>query len=71
MRAHACNLSYKGGRGRRITAQEQPQAKSMKPYLKNNQTKNRAGGVAQVVACLPSKCESLSSNPSTSKKKKT
>jgi hypothetical protein len=25
-------------------------------------TKNRAGGVAQVVECLPSKCETLNSN---------
>jgi hypothetical protein len=29
-----------------------------------------AGGVAQVVECLPSKCKALSSNHSTSKKKK-
>jgi hypothetical protein len=28
---------------------------------------HRAGGVAQVVQCLPSKCEVLSSNPSTTK----
>jgi hypothetical protein len=30
----------------------------------------RAGGVAPVVKCLPSKHESRSSNPSTEKKKK-
>jgi hypothetical protein len=29
-----------------------------------------AGGVAQVIESLPSKCEALSSNPITSKKKK-
>jgi hypothetical protein len=29
-----------------------------------------AGGVAQVVECLPNKHEALSSNPSTEKKKK-
>jgi hypothetical protein len=29
-----------------------------------------AGEVAQVVECLPSKCEALNSNPSTTKKKK-
>jgi hypothetical protein len=29
-----------------------------------------AGGVAQVVECLPRKCEVLSSDPSTAKKKK-
>jgi hypothetical protein len=32
--------------------------------------KNRAGGVAQVVVHLPSKCEAPSSNPRTAKKKK-
>jgi hypothetical protein len=29
---------------------------------------DRAGRVAQVTECLPSKCESLSSNPKTTKK---
>jgi hypothetical protein len=29
----------------------------------------RAGEVAQVVECLPSMCEALSSNPTTTKKK--
>jgi hypothetical protein len=29
-----------------------------------------AGGVAQVVECLPSKCEALSSNPGPTKKRK-
>jgi hypothetical protein len=37
-----------------------------KPYLENNQSK-RAGGIAQVVEHLGSKCETLSSNPSTAK----
>jgi hypothetical protein len=31
---------------------------------------HRAGEVSQVVKCLVSKCEALSSNPSTTKKKK-
>jgi hypothetical protein len=31
---------------------------------------NRAAGVARVVEVLPSKCEALSSNPITAKKKK-
>jgi hypothetical protein len=30
----------------------------------------RTGGMVQVVECLPSKCEALSSNASTIKKKK-
>jgi hypothetical protein len=29
-----------------------------------------AGGMAQVVQCMPIKCKGLSSNPSTAKKKK-
>jgi hypothetical protein len=33
-------------------------------------TQKRAGGVAQVVECLPRKCEVLSLNPSTPKKVK-
>jgi hypothetical protein len=33
-------------------------------------TQNRAGRVSQVVQYLPSRCEALSSNPSTGKKKK-
>jgi hypothetical protein len=37
--------------------------------IKKN-AKFRAGGVVQVVECLPSKCEALSLNPSTEKKKK-
>jgi hypothetical protein len=31
-------------------------------------THTQAGGVAQIIACLPSKPEALSSNPSTEKK---
>jgi hypothetical protein len=31
---------------------------------------SRAGGVAQMIECLLSKCEALRSNPSTAKKKK-
>jgi hypothetical protein len=34
----------------------------MRPYLKNTQYKKRAGRVAQVVKCLPSMLEALSSN---------
>jgi hypothetical protein len=40
----------------------------MRFYLEK--THKRAGGVAQVVDHLPSKCEALSSNPSTEFKKK-
>jgi hypothetical protein len=43
----------------------------MRPYRKNGQhKKKRTGRVAQVVECLSSKRETLSSNPSIIKKKK-
>jgi hypothetical protein len=42
----------------------------VRTHLKNKQSK-RAGGVGQAIELLPSKCEVLSSNPSTAKKKKT
>jgi hypothetical protein len=43
----------------------------IRPYLKKKKTpQKRAGAVAQVVVCLPSKCEILSSNPNSAKKKK-
>jgi hypothetical protein len=38
-----------------------------RPYLENTQYKKRAG-VAQVLEHLPTKCEALTSNPSTAKK---
>jgi hypothetical protein len=38
-----------------------------RPCLQNNQSK-RAGGVAQMVESLPSRCEALSPNPSMAKK---
>jgi hypothetical protein len=40
----------------------------VKSYLKNSQHKK--GLVAQVIKCLPSKCEALNSNSITTKKKK-
>jgi hypothetical protein len=43
------------------------QTNSLRPYLENTQHKNRADRVFQVVERLPSKCEVLSSNPSTTK----
>jgi hypothetical protein len=43
--------------------------KKQDPISKIFKTK-RAGGMVQVAECLPSKCEAVSSNPSTAKKKK-
>jgi hypothetical protein len=37
-----------------------------RPYLHNDKAK-RAGGVVQVIECLPSICEALSSNPKINK----
>jgi hypothetical protein len=68
--AHACNLSYSGGRDQKISSKP-AQANSLQdPILKITNTK-RAGGVAQVVKNLPSKCvKSQVQNFSTTKKKK-
>jgi hypothetical protein len=53
-----------------MVIQSQPQANnSYDPILKNPSQK-RAGGVAQVVVSLPSKCEALRSNPSVMKRRK-
>jgi hypothetical protein len=66
--AHAYNPSYSGSRD-----QEDHNSKpawvnsSQDPILKIPNTK-RAGRVAQVVDCLLNKCETLSSNPNTTKK---
>jgi hypothetical protein len=45
----------------------QPKPKDLRFYLKNKAT--RTGGMIQVIEHLPSKCRTLSSNPSTTKKK--
>jgi hypothetical protein len=41
----------------------------VRPYPQNNQSK-KSGGVVQVLEHLSSKCEALSSNPSTEKAKR-
>jgi hypothetical protein len=56
---------------RRTAVQKPAQAKFAKPYLENTQhTKKRPGRVARVVENLLSKHQALSSNPSTTEKKK-
>jgi hypothetical protein len=56
---------------RRFTVRSQPWANSLGEILSQKCTiQNKAGGVAQVVEHLPSKCESLSSNSNTAKKRK-
>jgi hypothetical protein len=57
---HACDPIYAEGLGRRTVIWDQPQAKTMRPYLKNNWS---IKGMPQVIKHLPSKYEALSSNP--------
>jgi hypothetical protein len=54
---------------KRIMVQSQRWQIVPKTLFRKNPTQNRAGEVAEVVECLPSKCEALSSNPSNIKKK--
>jgi hypothetical protein len=55
----ACNPSYSGARDQEDSSSKPAQDKKLeRPFLKNTPQK-RVGGVAQVVACLPSKCEAL------------
>jgi hypothetical protein len=62
---------------RRIAVQSQPgqivnETLSQKypTHTQNNNKKPRAGGVDQVIECLPSKWKALSSDSSTAQKKK-
>jgi hypothetical protein len=67
--AHACNPSYSGGRDHEDQGSKPALANSSRDLiLKVPNTKK--GLVAQAVDCLPSKCEALSTNSSTAKKKK-
>jgi hypothetical protein len=55
---------------RRIVVQSQPRQIVLETLSRKYPSQKRAGGMAQVVACLPSKGEALSLNPSAAKKKK-
>jgi hypothetical protein len=68
--APICNPSSTGGIGRGIMIWGWPQAKSLRHYLKNNESKKRLGGIVQVVEHLASKCKALRSSSSTAKRKK-
>jgi hypothetical protein len=65
--AHTCNPSYSGGRDQEDHSSKPAQVNNLWDSRKYP-TQNRAGGVDQVVECLPRKCEALSSHPSTTKK---
>jgi hypothetical protein len=72
--ANACNSSYSGGRNQEGQYSKPAWANSSRDSvlkISNTNThilnkQKRADGVTQVIACLLSKCESLSSNPNPS-----
>jgi hypothetical protein len=66
--AHTCHNSYTVKHNRRFTVQASPIIKQ-DPISKITNTR-RACRVVQVVEHLPSKCEPMSSNPSTTNEKK-
>jgi transposase len=66
--AHACNPSYSGGRDQKDQVQDQLRQIVHETQSRKNPSQKRAGGVAQVVE--PSRYKVLSSNPSTTKKRK-
>jgi hypothetical protein len=67
--AHTSNPSYFVGKDQEDHSSRPHWAKS-KTLSQKYPTQKWAGRVAQVVQCLPGKCEALSSNPNTTKKKK-
>jgi hypothetical protein len=60
--ANTCNPSYSGGRKSQFEASP---GQRVCETLSGKYLTQNAGRVAQVVKHLPSKCEALSSNPST------
>jgi hypothetical protein len=69
MVAHACNTSYLGDRDQEDLWFEASQ-NNRETLFQKYPTQRGAGGVAQVVECLPNKYKVLSLNPSAAKKKK-
>jgi hypothetical protein len=71
---HACNPSYSGARDQEGHSSKPAWTNSFQdPILKKPSQKKKGGGVdgvVQVIKCLPSKPEALSSNYSATKKKK-
>jgi hypothetical protein len=68
MVVHSCYPNYPGGYGQ-VDQDEARKGKNMRSYLKNNYSK-KGWGHAQGVQCLRSECEALSSNSTTTTKKK-
>jgi hypothetical protein len=70
MAAQACKSSYTGGRRRRIMFQDQPQAKSIRHYLKNKFKQKWPESGSSGRALPACKSEALSSKVQYHKKKK-
>jgi hypothetical protein len=68
--AHAYNPTYLGGRDQEKYSSNPAWANSPRDPISKISNTKRAGRGAQVVECLPSKCEALSSNANTTKKEK-
>jgi hypothetical protein len=68
--AHTCNPSYSGGRNQEDHSSKSAQDIVHETLSLKQPIQKRADGVAQVVECLSSKHEILSSNCNTTKKKK-
>jgi hypothetical protein len=64
---HACKLSYMVGVARKFVVQDKSRQKNVRLYLKNNSSRKdlNCGSGGRCVRYLSSKCEALSSNPST------
>jgi hypothetical protein len=67
MVVHICNLSYLGGRGRRLKVQGWPRQKYQTQSVKQTKSK-KTGVMPQIVEYLPSKYEALSLNLYTAQK---
>jgi hypothetical protein len=63
--AHGCNLSYTGGRDREDGGLRPGWANSFQDPISKISNIKTDWIVDQLVECLPSKCEALSSNPNT------
>jgi hypothetical protein len=68
--AQAYNPSYSGGRDRKDHGLKPAQANSSRDPISRKLITKKADGVTQVIECLPSKHEALSSKPQYYRKKK-
>jgi hypothetical protein len=64
---HNCNPNYSRSSDQEDCGSKPAQANSLQDPILKKKSQKRAGGVAQVVEHLPTKCEALNSNPITKK----